>query len=135
MNRRRGPLFELELHVMRCRRREEPASLMLAHVPGGSRSTGHRLACCYRVTDSVAVARAGRHHELVAVFDDDGLDREALERRIRVAAGVEPTVAWARFPDDGVTLDGLILAARIALPGPNGREVPVLATSAAVDGQ
>jgi hypothetical protein len=137
MNRRRGPLLELERHVMRCRRREEPALLMLAHIPCASRSTGHRLACCYRVTDSVLVARVGRHHELVALFDDDGLDRSALEQRMRAAAGVEPTVSWARFPDDGVTLDALVAAARMQLRALNADAITraVLATPAAVDGK
>ena len=140
MNRRHSPLLELERHVMRCRRRDEPAVLMLAHIPGGSRSTGHRLACCYRLTDSVMVARVGRHHELVALFDDDGLDRAALERRIRTAARVEPAIAWARFPDDGVTLDALIRAARMELRGVGGDAMSrangsVLITSGAVDGK
>jgi len=115
---RRLPLLNLERHVMRCRRREEPAALMLARVPARGRATCHRLACCYRLTDSVAVARVGRHCELVALFDDDdALHSEILERRLRAAAGVEPAVAWARFPDDGVTLDALLLVARMRLRG------------------
>jgi hypothetical protein len=113
---RRIVLFELERHVMRCRRREEPAALMLARVPARGRTTCHRLACCYRLTDSVAVARVGRHCELVALFDgDDGRHQDVLEERLHRAAGVEPAVAWARFPDDGVTLDALLLVARVQL--------------------
>jgi hypothetical protein len=91
---------------------------MLARVPAHGRATCHRLACCYRLTDSVAVARVGRHCEVVALFDhDDGLDREVLERRLHAAAGVEPAAAWARFPDDGVTLDALLVVARMRLRG------------------
>ena len=113
MSERRHPLLELERHVMRCRRREEAGALMLADVPARDRATCHRLACCYRLTDSVAVARVGRHCEVVALFDDDGgLDREVLELRLRRAARVKPAVAWARFPDDGVTLEALLLAVR-----------------------
>ena len=141
MKRGRPALFELERHVMRCRRREEPASLMLARVPVGGRSTSHRLAHCYRLTDSVAVARVGRHCEVVALFDhDDGLERAALEARLHAAAGVEPIVAWVRFPDDGVTLEALLLAARLQLRSQNGgagwpAQGSVIATTAAVDGK
>jgi hypothetical protein len=131
---RRIVLFELERHVMRCRRREEPAALMLARVPARGRTTCHRLACCYRLTDSVAVARVGRHCELVALFDDDDArHRDVLEERLHRAAGVEPAVAWARFPDDGVTLDALLLVARVqlrgALDGTNGLRPAALAAS------
>jgi hypothetical protein len=115
---RRFPLLELERHVMRCRRREEPAALMLALVPAGGRATCHRLARCYRLTDSVAVARVNRHCELVALFDeDDALHREVLEERLHRAAGVQSSVVWARFPDDGVTLEALLLVARMRLRG------------------
>jgi hypothetical protein len=143
MSLRHLPLLELERHMMRCRRREEPAALMLAHVPARSRSTSHRLACCFRLTDSVAVARVGRHCELVALFDDDDLDRAALQQRLRGAADVEPAVAWARFPDDGVTLEALLLVARVRLrelshqiaatAGPAA--LAAVSTPAAVDGK
>ena len=143
MSLRRPPALELERHVMRCRRREEPAALLLARVPARSRTMSHRLACCYRLTDSVAVARIGRHCELVALFDDDGIDRGVLERRLQAAAGVEPAVAWARFPDDGVTLEALLLVARVRLrgtldeAGPLTRPAALAAASspAAVDGK
>jgi hypothetical protein len=113
---------------------------MLARVPVRGRSTSHRLARCYRLTDSVAVARVGRHCEVVALFDDDGLDRATLEARLHAAAGVEPLVAWARFPDDGVTLEALLLAARLELRSLNdGAAWPaagsVIATPAALDGE
>jgi hypothetical protein len=139
VNGRRWAWFELERHVMRCRRREEPALLMLARVPARNRATSQRLATCYRLTDSVAVARVGRHCEVVALFDDDGLDRATLEARLHAAAGVEPVVAWARFPDDGVTLESLLLAARMELRNLNGGAAwparqSVLATPA-VDGK
>jgi hypothetical protein len=140
MSRRRAPLLELERHVARCRRRQEPAALMLARVPAQSRATGHRLACCYRLTDSVTLARVGREYELVALFDDDGFDRTALERRMSAVAGVEPAVVWARFPDDGVTLEALLLAARAQMRNLNDRAVAmagrtVLAASGAMDGK
>jgi hypothetical protein len=140
MRPRRAPLLELERHVARCRRSEAPAALMLAHVPCRSRATRHRLACCYRLTDSVTLARVGRHYELIALFDDDGSDRTALERRMAAVAGVEPAVVWARFPDDGVTVEALLAAARAQMLNLNGGKKAmarrsVLAASAAGDGK
>jgi hypothetical protein len=116
---------------------------MLARLPARDRATCHRLARCYRLTDSVAVARAGRHCDLVALFDDDGLNREVLEMRLRSAAAMEPAVAWARFPDDGVTLEALLVKARVRLralveeAGPLGRPAALATASGAagVDGE
>jgi hypothetical protein len=143
MSWRHAPIHELERHVMRCRRKEEPALLMLAHVPGRGPATGHRLAHCFRATDSVTLVRVGRRYELTALFDDDGFDRVVLERRLRSAAGTEPAVAWARFPDDGVTLGALLLAARTELSRLSGGAAAVAmpatlataSTPAAVDGK
>jgi hypothetical protein len=118
---------ELELHLMRCRRRGERASLLVARVACPSRSTGRRLGVCFRLTDSVAVTRVRHGYELTALFDDDGLERAALERRLRSTAGIEPSIAWARFPDDGLTLGVLISAARAGLRHGEGAPVTPLA--------
>jgi hypothetical protein len=115
--RARGASIEsLERHVMRCRRRGEGACVMVAHVPDTGRGQAERLGAFFRLTDSVVVARIPHGSEVAAVFDDDALDREALERRLRGAAAAPGTaIAWKRFPDDGVTLTVLIEAARRAL--------------------
>jgi hypothetical protein len=133
---------ELELHLMRCRRRGERASLLVARVASPRRSTGRRLSGCFRLTDSVAVTRVRHGYELTGLFDDDGLERAALERRLRTSAGVEASVAWARFPDDGLTLGALISAARASLRcgerSPAAALAPMLVTaspSAPADGK
>lgn len=108
MNRRAGRLDDLGRHIMRARRRGESAAVLVARAAGAHRSTGRLLAGCFRVTDSVSVVRLPRGYALSAVFDDDGLDRAVLERRLRASAGVPMQAAWARFPDDGVTLDALL---------------------------
>lgn len=139
MNWRRALMQDLERHVMRCRRKEESAWLMLALVPGRSRSTGHHLASCYRMSDSVAVTRVGRHYRLIALFDEDGLDRSVLERRLHSAAGADPSVGWARFPDEGLTLEALLHAAQANLRSERRATMPTaLATAsapAALDGK
>jgi hypothetical protein len=106
----------LERHVMRCRRRGESAYVMVAHVPAMGRGQAERLSAFFRLTDSALVARIPHGHEVTAVFDDDALDRVALEKRLRTAGAAPGTaIAWKRFPDDGVTLAVLVEAARAAL--------------------
>jgi hypothetical protein len=112
-----GPaLDDLERHLMRCRRRSEGACVLVAHVPATGRGQDERLADFFRLTDSVLVANIPHGYEVAGVFDDGGLDRNALEKRLRGAAAAPGTaIAWKRFPDDGVTLPVLIDAARAAL--------------------
>jgi hypothetical protein len=108
---------DLERHIMRCRRREEPASVLVARIAGSHRIPPRRLLECFRLTDSVTIARTRDGWEVAAIFDEDGFDRDGLERRFRAAlAATPPSVAWARFPEDGVTLDALLASARAALP-------------------
>ncbi len=107
---------DLERHLMRCRRRGETACVLVAHVPATGRGQAERLGDFFRLTDSVLVAHIPRGYEVAGVFDDSGLDRNALEKRLRGAAAAPGTaIAWKRFPDDGVTLTVLIDAARAAL--------------------
>jgi hypothetical protein len=110
---------ELERHIMRCRRRQEPAAVLVLRVAAAGRMSPDRLRASFRLTDSVAITRTRYGYELVGVFDEDGLDRDALEWRLRAAlGGIATCVAWARFPDDGVTLGMLIGDARAALSVP-----------------
>jgi hypothetical protein len=108
---------ELERHIMRCRRRQEPAAVLVVRIAAAGRIGPERLRACFRLTDSVAIRRTRHGFELVGVFDEEGLDRDALEWRVRSAlGGIATRFAWARFPDDGFTLDMLIEDARSALP-------------------
>jgi hypothetical protein len=107
---------ELERHVMRCRRRGESAWTLVAHVPAGGRAEPEEIASSFRLTDSVLVQPIPHGYELAGVFDEPGLDREALERRLRAkASAMGTTIAWKRFPHDGVTLAVLLDEARAAL--------------------
>jgi hypothetical protein len=121
--RRPGDRLEsLERHVMRCRRREEGASVLVARVSERNGLKQEALLACFRLTDSIAVRRNGRGLELAGVFDHEGLDRAGVERRLRAVAGeTELQLAWSLFPDDGVTLHVLLDAARAELPAPARR--------------
>lgn len=126
---------ELERHLMRCRRRGEPASVLVARLSSPARLAPAELAGCFRLTDSVAVTRAPRGYELSGVFDDNSLDRDALERRLRAATGsMSAQLAWTRFPDDGVTLRVLIDRARAALPASSGGDPSLIVPAAVLDG-
>jgi hypothetical protein len=104
---------ELDRHLARCRRREEPAEVLAAAIAGAGDKTCERLLGCFRLTDSVEARRVRHGVDLVAVFDADDLDRDALERRLlAVVDGCEVRFGWARFPDDGLTLDALVEATR-----------------------
>jgi hypothetical protein len=103
---------------MRCRRREEPAWVMVARVSGGARVAdllGH-----LRLTDSARVEANVHGKELACVLDAAGLDRQALERRLREGLpDAEVRFGWSHFPGDGAGLDVLLHRARAGLPRPS----------------
>jgi hypothetical protein len=109
----RPPVGEPERHLMRCRRREEAADVLCAVIADGRDASRARLLGCFRLTDSVEVRRVRHGLELTAVFDAEGLERDALERRLLAATnGHAVRFGWARFPDDGLTLQALKEIAR-----------------------
>jgi hypothetical protein len=110
----------LDLHLMRSRRRDESAWVLVARVDGPTR-TGDLLSCL-RLTDSARVMTTLHGDELACVLDAEGLDREGLERRLRAAAAdADVRFGWSRFPEDGAALDVLMHAARAGLPRLAGR--------------
>jgi hypothetical protein len=126
-------LEELDRHIMRCRRRQEAASVLVARFNAHNGLTPADLRARLRLTDSIAVRRSGRAFELAGVFDEHGLDRAGVERRLRaLAGGVDVAVGWALFPEDGVTLRVLLDSARAALPVPAVRRPAPSAAKAGV---
>lgn len=108
----------LQRHIMRCRRRGERANVLVVDFePGTSRSISALLAAT-RATDTFVVRRSMRGVEVHGLLDGDALDRMAVERRLAGRLGPNAACAfgWAVFPDDGLTLDVLLEAARAALP-------------------
>jgi hypothetical protein len=114
---------QLERHLMRCRRRQEAAAVLVARVtaPAGSsqatQASHERLTTCFRLTDSLVIGRTQRGCEVAAIFDEDRFDREGLERRLRAQAGDAAVhCGWSRFPEEGLTLEALLDRARAGLP-------------------
>ncbi|HEX6713033.1 MAG TPA: hypothetical protein VF066_06595 [Thermoleophilaceae bacterium] len=112
----RKPVDALELQLMRCRRREESAWIMVARVSGHARIS--ELLERLRLTDAARVEINVHGKELACVLDADGLDRDALEDRLR--SGVSGTgirFGWSRFPEDGAGLEVLLHKARLEVVG------------------
>jgi hypothetical protein len=105
---------ELERHLAWFRRREEPGTVLVVRIP--ARTDAGRVRAAFRITDSVATATREGDLELTAVLDRTQLDPEGLERRLTGIAGLELDFGWAHFPEDGVTLPGLLERAREDLP-------------------
>ncbi len=103
---------DLQRQLMRSRRREEPAAVLVVEADKLPSAGVRELLATLRTTDGVEVTSRGGRSELRAVLDARDLDRTAVERRIRDAVHADATVGWAAFPEDGVTLETLVAAAR-----------------------
>jgi hypothetical protein len=115
----RKAVDELELQLMRCRRRDESAWVMVARVSGRGRVTD--LLAHLRLTDSARVEFSFHGEELVCVLDAASLDRSALERRLRGGVqNADVRFGWSHFPEDGAGLDVLLHKARAGMPRPRG---------------
>jgi hypothetical protein len=122
----RKPVDELELHLMRCRRREESAWVLVARVAGRARVPD--LLARLRVTDSVRTQFNVHGKELACVVDAAGLDRSALERRLRAGLpNADVRFGWSHFPKDGAALDVLLHKARAGLARPHAVVTPAAA--------
>jgi hypothetical protein len=112
---------DLGRHLAACRRRGSRADVLVARFPGLVVTGAARLAGALRLSDSVALRQNGPELELRAVVDRDGLDRERLEERLRLLCGPDLSCGWAAFPEDGLTLDTLLVHAREATPSATSR--------------
>jgi hypothetical protein len=108
----------LRRHLAICRRREEGALVLVACVPGRRGA----MASDLRISDTALVEIRREGSLLVAVVDGQELSRERIAERLRAKHGDALTVGSATFPDDGLTLDGLVeiasARARTTVPVP-----------------
>jgi hypothetical protein len=105
---------DLRRHLAWCRRREEPAHLLLVPLRDIDEGEMSSLLESFRITDSVTLGRGGAGSELYALLDAHGFMREGLERRLEERFEGR-RFGWATFPKDGVTLQTLIEHARNAM--------------------
>lgn len=102
---------DLQRHLAWCRRREEPAHLLLVPLNGAGDGDLADLLESFRITDSVTLGRGAKGSELYALLDAYSFDRQGLERRLAERLNGQ-SLGWASFPEDGVTLQTLIEHAR-----------------------
>lgn len=106
---RPAPLFaDPQRHLVICRRRDEPATILVVDVPKLETSQLKRLHESTRVSDSLAVKRIRGGRQIYGVLDGGDVDRAAVERRLTGALGPDAEFRWASFPTDGYALDVLI---------------------------
>jgi UDP-glucuronate 4-epimerase len=132
---RAATIEELQRHLMRCRRRGESAAVVTVELPGREADRVPTLLDATRVTDSFAVKDSLTGVELIGLLDGEDVQPELVEQRFGTVLGaVSPTFGWARFPDDGVTLDVLIEHARESARARVGATGPRLVTQRADGG-
>ena len=120
----RDSLHPAHLQLAHFRRTTMPADILVIRFPTGRsirrRSASRRGATAarslLRVTDGVAIIPAVHGHGICAVLEPDPRARAAIEHRLRDVCGSEFGLGWARFPEDGVTLESLIAAATDRIP-------------------
>jgi hypothetical protein len=108
----RYPNDDLDRHLMRARRRQEPVEVMSARLRRADRGTPARLLSCFRLTDSVSVRATRGGLALIALFDAADFERAGVEQRLRSIAGPDLDIRWARFPEDGLTLPAVLMRLR-----------------------
>lgn len=115
---RGGPIVlrshDLKRHIDWCRRRQEPAHVLVMSFAERDLTRPSTLMESFRLTDSVALTSRHGTCELQAVIDDHDFSRPGLERRLTDQIGTAVKLGWATFPVDGVTLNVLTGAARHA---------------------
>jgi hypothetical protein len=102
---------DLQRHLAWCRRREEPAHLLVLPLADVQEKELRSLLESFRITDSVTLGRNEGDTELYALLDGHGFVQEGLERRLAERSNGS-RLGWASFPNDGVTLQTLIDHAR-----------------------
>lgn len=104
---------ELERHLAWARRRADACDLLVIPDTGRDGPDLARLATALRTTDSIETALVGATRtELRVLLDDLGEDRAVVQRRLSEYAGQDLACGWARFPDDGLTVEVLVQQAR-----------------------
>jgi hypothetical protein len=111
----------LQRHLERARRRSESAHVLVVALAPEVSLTTEALTGAFRLTDSVSLQRNDDGWLITAVLDDHKLDRAGLERRLAERFPAPVNVGWARFPQDGYTLEGLADVARAATAGTTRR--------------
>lgn len=96
----------VQLEIERARRRGQPAEMMTITSRAAAFDAAV-LAALVRCTDAVEVRRVRGGWEATLVLDTTNFERGGLQRRVQERLPAT-RVGWARFPEDGATLQTLI---------------------------
>jgi hypothetical protein len=105
---RPGNLWALEAQLNYCRRRDEPADVVVIDAVRSAGVDVTALMGALRVTDAAAVLDDGKRVRIAAALHRHNLDRQGLEQRLEGEVIAPLTIGWASFPEDGWTVDTLI---------------------------
>lgn len=100
---------ELLRQLARARRRDERAHV--AVVKASRAAEAARMASTVRITDTVLSVSRPSGTELWCILDGPAVDRAAFERRLS-DQDAAASFGWARFPDDGTSVETLVERAR-----------------------
>jgi hypothetical protein len=108
-------LDALERCLERCRRRGDPATVLVLEVESDAVAV-RNLFRTVRVTDSFVVRRSRHRFEVYGLLEECDVARSSIEARLASSLhGVVPRFGWASYPVDGLTLDALLEHARTSL--------------------
>lgn len=108
-------LGALERCLERCRRRGDPATVLVLQVPSDAVAVRNLLRTV-RVTDSFVIRRFRHRFEVYGLLEECDVARATIEARFAESLhGVTPRFGWASYPLDGLTLDVLLEHARTSI--------------------
>jgi len=108
-------LGSLEECLERCRRRGDPATVLVLQVPSDAVAVRNLLRTV-RVTDSFVIRRWRDRFEVCGLLEECDVARTDIEARFAASLhGVTPRLGWASYPVDGLTLDVLLEHARTSI--------------------
>lgn len=108
-------LGALERCLERCRRRGDPATVLVLQVAADAVAVRNLLRTV-RVTDSFVIRRFSDRFEVYGLLEECDVARACIEARFAASLhGVTPRFGWASYPVEGLTLDVLLEHARTSI--------------------
>jgi hypothetical protein len=108
-------LGALERCLERCRRRGDPATVLVLEVAADAAAV-RNLFRTVRVTDSFVIRRFRQRFEVLGLLEECDVARATIQARFAESLhGVTPRFGWASYPVDGLTLDVLLEHARTSI--------------------
>lgn len=112
---------DMRREIERSRRAATPAAVFVANVADGKGVDAQHIRGTFRLADTVEVVHdAAGFHLRGVVTDLAEFCPAGLGERLELELGTTVETGWARFPEDGVTLELLLERAAADLHGTDG---------------